>query len=299
MTEAAPPRKMREGQIVKVDSFVWPRTSIETVRAARVRGKFQTFVFLEGEQSFWLDEQFFHIDAGHGASRRPKALTFTLSRDTDIRLLKGSPAPLNKVSITSPLEWMDHLEVATASRSPELVNFMAGHLNHLLWDPGPEVVAIAEQIAAPPSWLGTEMLELYRSARGLDMMLSACRRLGGGARDPLGSPSSPTGAQMSRVRDFILDRLHQDLQITEIARETGTSVRSLQRKFRDCYGESVFDFVRGARLERAREALVRDQVSVAEAARLAGYASAEAFSTAFRNRFGDAPRQLRAGAPPA
>ncbi|MBN9672302.1 helix-turn-helix domain-containing protein [Roseibium aggregatum] len=258
-----------------------------------MRGKFQTFIFLEGEQSFWLDEKFFHIDAGHGAARRPKALTFTLGRDTDIRLLKGTDTPLNKVSITSPLEWMDQMEITTSERSSEVVDFMNGHLNHLVWEPGPDVIGIAEQISLPPRWLTEDLLPLYRSARGLDIMVSVCRRLTTEVfTDPHPVPLS-TRAHMERVREFLLDRLHQDLQIGEIARETGTSIRSLQRKFRDCFGETVFEFVRNARLERAREALMRDQVSISEAATVAGYTSPAAFSTAFKNRFGEIPRRLK------
>lgn len=297
MTETVPSARQPRQDIVQVDSCVWPQTSIETVRATRVRGKFQTFIFLEGEQSFWLDDRFFHVDAGHGATRHPKALTFTLNRDTDIRLLKGNATPLNKVSITSPPEWMDRMEIAKSARSAEIVNFMEGHLNHLIWDPGPEIVAIAEQISQPPRWLGDDMLPLYRSARGLDMMVSVCRRLSGADTMSASVPSRSDRAQMERVRDYLADRLHQDLQIGDIARDTGISIRTLQRKFRDYFGESVFEFVRNARLERARDALIRDQVSVSEAASLAGYSSAAAFSTAFKTRFHCVPHRMKSQVP--
>lgn len=293
MTDKPTPGRERNGPAVQVDSCVWPRTSIETVRASRVLGKFQTFVFLEGEQSFWLDEQFFHVDAGHGEKRRPKALTFTLNRDTDIRLLKGTDAPLNKVSLTSPLHWMDQMEIAESARASEVVKFMNGHLNHQLWEPGPEVVAIAEQIARPPRWLGEDMLPLYRSARGFDMMLSVCRRLSGASASEGSTLPRTTRAQMERVRDFLMDHLHQDLHIDTIARETGLSVRSLQRKFRDHFEETVFEFVRNARLERARDALIRDRVSVAEASLMAGYTSSAAFSVAFKTHFGEVPRRMK------
>jgi len=293
MVEIVPPKRFRDGQIVRVDSCLWPTTSIETVRLSRVRGKFQTFIFLEGEQSFWLDEKFFHVDAGHGPNRQPKALTFALSRDTDIRLLKGTEAPLHKVSITSPLEWMDQMEIAGSQRPCEIVDFMNGHLNHLVWEPGPEVIALAEQITMPPRWLGEDMLPLFHSARGLDMMVAVCRRLSGAVSPDRSLLPRSSRVQMERIRDFLMDRLHQDLQIGDIARETGTSVRSLQRKFREHFGETVFEFVRNARLERAREALLRDQVSVLEASILAGYSSAAAFSTAFKSRFDEVPRRTK------
>ncbi|MES0879231.1 AraC family transcriptional regulator [Roseibium sp. SCP14] len=294
MTDVNPPRKLRNGQIVRVDSAIWPRTTIDTVLTSFVREKFQTFVFLEGEQSFWLDEKFFHVDAGHGSNRRPKALTFALKRNTEIRLLRGTSSPLNKVSITSPIGWMDEMEISGTSRSASIVDFMSGHLNHLVWEPGPEVVALAEQVSAPPRWLGNDMLPLYRTARGFDLMISVCRKLSGEGENQVPVHSRTSASQMERVRDFIMDNLHEDFHIEDIARQTGTSVRSLQRKFKDFYGETVFEFVRNARLERAREALLRDHISVSDASLVAGYASPAAFATAFRKRFGEVPRRMRA-----
>ncbi|MES0808393.1 AraC family transcriptional regulator [Roseibium sp. SCPC15] len=294
MTDVNPPRKLRNGQIVRVDSAVWPKTSIDTVLTSFVREKFQTFIFLEGEQSFWLDEKFFHVDAGHGPARRPKALTFALKRNTEIRLLRGTSSPLNKVSITSPIGWMDQMEISGGSRSTSVVDFMSGHLNHLVWEPGPDVVTLAEQVSAPPRWLGADMLPLYRTARGFDLMISVCQKLGGDGENQGPLHSRTSTARMERIRDFIMDNLHEDFHIEDIARQTGTSVRSLQRKFKDFFGETVFEFVRNARLERAREALLRDHISVSEASIVAGYTSPAAFATAFRKRFGEVPRRLRA-----
>ena len=283
----------RRRKLIEVDSGSWPTTSIETVRSTCVRGKFQTFIFLEGLQSFWLDGAFFEIDAGHGEECRPKALTFALNRDTDIRLLRGTNKPLRKVSLTSPSSWMEEMQVESVSRSREVSDFMAGHLNHLIWEPGPDVLALCGQITQPPKWLDAEMQELYLSARGLDMMLAVCQRIGSNRLDVPARAPRNVQVQMVKVRDYLLAHLNGELNIARIARDTGTSVRSLQRQFRDHFGETVFEFVRGARLDYAREALMRDGISVGEAARLAGYKTQGSFSSAFKNRYGDVPRHIK------
>lgn len=56
---------------------------------------------------------------------------------------------------------------------------------------------------------------------------------------------------------------------------------------------SVFEHLRYMRLERARLALERGDVPIAEAAFLAGYASPANFATAFKRRFGLTPTDAR------
>lgn len=278
-----------DSPIIQVDNFKWQTTSIRQGKSRHVAAKFQTFIFLEGEQSFWLDEKFFHIDAGHGDNCRPKALTVAMNRETEIRLLRGENSPLNKVSISTPVDWLDLMSVEQASRDSNLTDFLSGHLNHLVWDINPEVAALCDQIVAPPHWLDGGMQHLYRSARGLDMMIAVCQRVSGHGQHLAERASHTTRTHMNRVRDYLMDHIDEDMTIDRIARDTGTSIRSLQRKFRDQFGESVFEFVRHARLDRAREALIRDHVSVAEAAHLAGYNTTASFSAAFKRHFGKTP----------
>ena len=288
VTQPVQPRKL-----VQVDTANWQTTSIDTVRCSRVREKFQTFIFLEGQQSFWLDGAFFDIDAGHGEPSRPKALTFVLERDTDIRLLRGTNQPLRKVSVTSPVSWLEEMQVDGRSGNRDLSDFMAGHLNHLIWEPGPDVLALCSQINRPPKWLNDELRELYLSARGLDMMLAVCQRIGSDRLDQPHRSGRNIQVQMEKVKAYLLAHLGDDLSIDSIARNTGTSVRSLQRQFREHFGETVFDFVRGSRLDHARDALIRDGLSVSAAARLAGYKTTGSFSSAFKNRYGELPRRIR------
>lgn len=73
----------------------------------------------------------------------------------------------------------------------------------------------------------------------------------------------------------------------------GLNPNSLQRVFRAVQRVTIFEYVRSRKLDGAREALERDNVSVGEAAYLAGYTSSANFATAFRRRFGVSPRQIR------
>ena len=54
-------------------------------------------------------------------------------------------------------------------------------------------------------------------------------------------------------------------------------------------------YMRSRRLDRAFHALQESHVTVAEAARIAGYGSSTTFAAEFRRRFGIAPRLAKDG----
>jgi acetamidase/formamidase/AraC-like DNA-binding protein len=108
------------------------------------------------------------------------------------------------------------------------------------------------------------------------------------------------GARMlQRLRTTIEQRLSDPtLTIADIAAAEGTSVRYVQKLFeRD--GESFLHFVRGRRLERAREDLTdpaHAHLSISDICFRWGFNDAAHFSRAFHDAFGVSPRNFRRAA---
>ncbi|EIM73532.1 AraC family transcriptional regulator [Nitratireductor aquibiodomus RA22] len=75
----------------------------------------------------------------------------------------------------------------------------------------------------------------------------------------------------------------------ELAREVGTNVTTLQRIFRQSLGTTILGYVQKRRLEVARVMLQERAGSIGEIGHSVGYASASAFSAAYRRHFGRAP----------
>lgn len=96
-------------------------------------------------------------------------------------------------------------------------------------------------------------------------------------------------ARLSLVHDMIQHDPGADHSLIALARACGMSVSSLKRKFPKMFGCSIGAYVRDARLEKAREGLVDEGWSVAQAAHMAGYAHISNFTAAFRRRFGTTP----------
>ena len=99
--------------------------------------------------------------------------------------------------------------------------------------------------------------------------------------------------------DHIQSHLDEELAPEELASVAGFSLHHFHRVFRGITGESVMGFVRRLRLERAAQRLRFGRKPVTRVAFEAGYGSHEAFTRAFRARFGQAPSEYRRQMPAA
>src|SRR5271165_3349474 len=91
----------------------------------------------------------------------------------------------------------------------------------------------------------------------------------------------------------IQDHLGDPLRLDELAALACFSRYHFHRIFKGMMGESVKEYVRRLRLERAANQLKRGSASVIEIALEAGYESHEAFTRSFKERFGAAPSHFR------
>lgn len=106
----------------------------------------------------------------------------------------------------------------------------------------------------------------------------------------------PWVERMLATLDHIHAHLDRDLDPLDLARHAGFSPHHFHRVFRGMLGESVMGYVRRLRLERAALRLKHADAPVSAVALEAGYGSHEAFTRAFRDRFGVAPSEFRGDA---
>jgi len=159
------------------------------------------------------------------------------------------------------------------------------------WQPSQRVATLASEILA--SREAPVLRRLHAEARAVEIVAEALAHAISGAAPAAASPRDRRRRLLDRARGCIESSPEDALSIGGIAREVGVSVSSLQQLFRDELGCGVYTFIRLTRLDRARRALADDLVSVADASRIAGYASPANFATAFRRRYGATPRQVR------
>lgn len=110
------------------------------------------------------------------------------------------------------------------------------------------------------------------------------------------APSESTSAlpaQLRRAVAFVDEHLHEDVGLAEIAAAARMSPRGLQAAFRRELGRTPVGYLREARLDAARQDLLRadptEGGTVAAVAARWGFAHPGRFATAYRARFGEPP----------
>ncbi|MFC0681888.1 GyrI-like domain-containing protein [Lysobacter korlensis] len=99
--------------------------------------------------------------------------------------------------------------------------------------------------------------------------------------------------RVNAVVDHVLTHLDAQLRLDDLARVARFSPFHFHRKFRSITGETIAQFVKRVRLERAIVLLSSpERLDLTTIAIRCGFASSSAFSRAFRERYGQPPRRF-------
>jgi DNA-binding response OmpR family regulator len=123
------------------------------------------------------------------------------------------------------------------------------------------------------------------------------RRTGSAAiTDPPSSvvdADQPYAALVAATCRLLESQLSEALSIDEIASKVGTHRHRLTTAFKTAFGTTVFGWLRERRMQQAADWLKHTNMDIEGIAQELGFVSPGNFSTAFRHRFGMAPREYR------
>lgn len=105
--------------------------------------------------------------------------------------------------------------------------------------------------------------------------------------------------QMRRITDYVEGQVEAMPRIDELAKLCQLSPRHLGRAFKNHTGQTLGDYVKAVRLQKAKRLLVDTDLSLKEIAHRLGFSSPSSFSVAFGKATGFTPgrfRQLEAAA---
>ena len=110
----------------------------------------------------------------------------------------------------------------------------------------------------------------------------------------LGASERDGSRAASKARGYMLDRLGEDVTLTQLERIAGVSRRTLQMHFRRIYGMSPLQYLREQRLFAARDMLLgAPGKRITDIALACGFTHLSNFNALFRERFGATPGELR------
>ncbi|SIO25438.1 AraC family transcriptional regulator [Salinivibrio sp. ES.052] len=243
-------------------------------------------VVLEGLLEFAYDGHTYRCDARH----QPQALAVSVCRDSTFRrrLIEGNH--LKKVNILLPPEWLNGY--ADEQALPLLSTLHRHHLGCVRWQPS---TSILDSIRAllPSINRQHEADPLTQHLHALTIIKHLCDQAAHRIIEPVVEHIPTTHEpQVAKAVAYIETKLHTALTLSTIAQACGLSRSTLQRRFRTHLGVSVSDYIRRRRLERVKDKLLHEAISIGEAAYWAGYHHPSNFATAFKRQFGITPGQL-------
>jgi AraC family transcriptional activator FtrA len=171
----------------------------------------------------------------------------------------------------------------------------------ILVDPDVLYVDSGQLITSAGSAAGIDAC-LHLVARDFGTQVANCvaRRLvmspqrSGGQAQFIPTPVSPTPrSDLSRVMQWARERLHEPLEVRDLASEAAMSERTFLRRFSEASGQSPKTWLQHERLGRARELLESSDQNTEQIAERCGYRSVESFRVAFRTVVGVPPSVYR------
>jgi transcriptional regulator GlxA family with amidase domain len=107
------------------------------------------------------------------------------------------------------------------------------------------------------------------------------------------APRDHGDQRVLQVQDWIAANHGRTVDVNDMARVGGMSLRNLGRRFRDATGQSPVQYLRTVRLETAKRLLELDDTPLDRVAEQVGYADTRAFIRAFGALAGLSPGQYR------
>lgn len=92
---------------------------------------------------------------------------------------------------------------------------------------------------------------------------------------------------------FISSKLHEQIQVDDVAKAALTSRATIERRFRQHLGRSVAAEIRRLRIEKAKRCLTRSERPIFQIARDCGFLTASQFSRVFSQEVGQTASQFR------
>lgn len=84
-----------------------------------------------------------------------------------------------------------------------------------------------------------------------------------------------------------------DLQLSDLARQTGLSEDTIRATIKSCLAKNFFDYINGLRIAHAQTLLRDTDLSVTDVMFESGFRSKSSFNTEFRKRTGQTPSEFR------
>ncbi|WP_129597218.1 helix-turn-helix domain-containing protein [Anaerophilus nitritogenes] len=105
--------------------------------------------------------------------------------------------------------------------------------------------------------------------------------------------NSEENEKISKAKEMIHDNLEKIPSVKELAMILNTSIYKLQKWFKDSTGDTVYEYIKKVRIEKAKYLLENTQMSILQITNEIGYENPSKFAKLFKNYYDMTPLQYR------
>lgn len=98
---------------------------------------------------------------------------------------------------------------------------------------------------------------------------------------------------MGNIHEYLLEHMEERITIDDLSKRFLMNATTLQKAFKETYGDSVASHIKKHRMEKAEKLISKTNLKMSEIAKSVGYESQSRFSEAFREVYGVLPSQYR------
>lgn len=132
-------------------------------------------------------------------------------------------------------------------------------------------------------------LFLYSKALELFLLqLKQCRFNGDGC-----SLSDDDALKIQQAKHYVLNNYNQHITIPGLAKRIGTNEFTLKKGFKELVGTTVFGYINDIKMNKAKQMLTNQNLSISQVSEYIGYKNPQHFSTAFKKKFGIIPSKFK------
>ena len=224
-------------------------------------------------------------------SGRQRAMLINLTESDQFQRHWQTGRRETKISLSFSPVWFEQFTDDCGLCSGNLLQFRRVHWQSLSWQPAPDILQRGARLAVESHSSNPLVQRLQCEGFALDMAADILRSIDASPRQ------KRFGAHLEnclvRLKDWLDSGEADGLSIAQMAKALATNPVDLQNGFRIRNGITIAAYLRKTRLEQAFQALRKLDVSVEEAAAMAGYEHVSSFSAAFRKMYGFPPSQAK------
>ena len=119
-----------------------------------------------------------------------------------------------------------------------------------------------------------------------DKIAEACRNI-------QSKRSEKSGSVIGEAMRYIRENYNRDISLDEVSREVNISPYYFSKLFKDSTEQNFIEYLTKIRIEKAKEFLVKPDISIKEAGIRSGYTDPNYFSRIFKRYEGVTPSEFR------